>query len=351
MIDFSEIIVSEIAVHYVGNKLNGGKIVLSENSLSNIDINLQQVLKEVLVQPFAKKEDFFHFVHSSDLNLNEVYNYSQSIFESHKKFSGATKKIVKHLYQAINHPRINPGEVIIALFENIYVDNNQTNAIGIFKSETKNSLIKIINRNDNFTFKVESGISHGNIEKGCLILDLDIDGGYYVLVSDLGKSKTEETIYWNDTFLQVSPRADEFFNTKNYLKLCSEFITERLTDDFTVTKIDQINYLDKSLKYFKERDNFELNDFVKNVFDDRKRENLFLSYKEERLSEESFFVSTDTFSISPSAVKKQERVFKSVLKLDKNFHVYIHGDKSLIEKGYDAKVGKSYYKIYFDEET
>jgi hypothetical protein len=41
----------------------------------------------------------------------------------------------------------------------------------------------------------------------------------------------------------------------------------------------------------------------------------------------------DGFSISAEAVKKQSRVFKSVLKLDKNFHIYIHGDKELIERG------------------
>jgi hypothetical protein len=59
----------------------------------------------------------------------------------------------------------------------------------------------------------------------------------------------------------------------------------------------------------------------------------------------------DNFDISVQAVKKQVRVFKSVLKLDKNFHVYIHGDKSLIEKGVDEKTGKKYYKIYYDEEN
>jgi len=58
----------------------------------------------------------------------------------------------------------------------------------------------------------------------------------------------------------------------------------------------------------------------------------------------------DEFSISTNAVKKQSRVFKSVLKLDKNFHVYIHGNKDLIEKGFDSGMGMHYYKIYFEEE-
>jgi hypothetical protein len=57
------------------------------------------------------------------------------------------------------------------------------------------------------------------------------------------------------------------------------------------------------------------------------------------------------FEISPHAVKKQARVFKSVIKLDKNFHIYIHGDRQLIEKGYDDALQKHYYKIYFEQET
>jgi len=59
----------------------------------------------------------------------------------------------------------------------------------------------------------------------------------------------------------------------------------------------------------------------------------------------------DNFEISAQAVKRQARVFKSVLKLDKNFHIYIHGSRELIEKGYDEAMNKHYYKIYFDEES
>lgn len=57
------------------------------------------------------------------------------------------------------------------------------------------------------------------------------------------------------------------------------------------------------------------------------------------------------FDIHRSAVRKQSKVFKSVLKLDKNFHVYIHGRRDLIERGFDEQTGKHYYKIYFDEES
>lgn len=38
---------------------------------------------------------------------------------------------------------------------------------------------------------------------------------------------------------------------------------------------------------------------------------------------------------------------KLVVKLDKNFHIYIHGDKEKIEKGEDSK-GK-FIKLYYNE--
>jgi hypothetical protein len=49
------------------------------------------------------------------------------------------------------------------------------------------------------------------------------------------------------------------------------------------------------------------------------------------------------------AVKKQARVFKNVIKLDKNFHIYVHGDRNLIERGADEN--GTFYKIYYKEEN
>jgi hypothetical protein len=59
----------------------------------------------------------------------------------------------------------------------------------------------------------------------------------------------------------------------------------------------------------------------------------------------------ESFEISTPAVKRQARVFKSVIKLDRNFHIYVHGDRELIERGYDEAMGKHFYKIYFDQEV
>ncbi|MNL79456.1 hypothetical protein D3C87_2060650 [compost metagenome] len=59
----------------------------------------------------------------------------------------------------------------------------------------------------------------------------------------------------------------------------------------------------------------------------------------------------DSFDISSQAFKKQAKIFKSILKLDKNFHVYIHGRADMIEKGFDDATGLNFYKLFFKEEA
>ena len=49
-------------------------------------------------------------------------------------------------------------------------------------------------------------------------------------------------------------------------------------------------------------------------------------------------------------MKKSSRSMKSVIRLDKNFHIYIHGGEGLIKKGYDEKTGMAFYQLYFKEE-
>lgn len=73
----------------------------------------------------------------------------------------------------------------------------------------------------------------------------------------------------------------------------------------------------------------------------------FNDYKE-ALSNENNIHYDNCFSISKSAIMKECRSLKSVIKLDKNFLIHIQGDFSKIEVGEDSK-GK-FYKMYYDEE-
>jgi len=107
--------------------------------------------------------------------------------------------------------------------------------------------------------------------------------------------------------------------------------------------------LNRSVEYFKSHESFDKKEFEKEILQDtgiiKSFRNFDSAYREENEIE-----PTDNFEISPQAVKKQARIFKSVLKLDKNFHIYIHGDRELIEQGID-KDGRKYYKIYYKDES
>jgi hypothetical protein len=103
------------------------------------------------------------------------------------------------------------------------------------------------------------------------------------------------------------------------------------------------------MKYFKEKETFDIEEFGNEVIGNAEGIESFKNYKKNYEQEYESPIA-DNFEIAESAVKKQARAYKSVLKLDKNFHIYIHGNKDMIEKGYDDDKSMNFYKVYFREE-
>jgi hypothetical protein len=148
--------------------------------------------------------------------------------------------------------------------------------------------------------------------------------------------------------LHVRQRKDEYHNTQNILSLCKNFVKNELPQHFEVSKADQVDLLNKSVKFFKENENFNMAEFANEVIGQPEIIESFNQYKSSFQQDYDVEIA-DNFAISESAVKKQARSLKSVIKLDKNFHIYIHGDRELIELGED-KNGK-FYKVYYEEES
>ena len=105
----------------------------------------------------------------------------------------------------------------------------------------------------------------------------------------------------------------------------------------------------KSIDYFKTNESFEIEQFQKEVFQSDEMIDSFRRFGARYVENTDYDIAA-SFGISPDAVKKQSRIYKSVLKLDRNFHIYIHGRTDLIEKGTDSD-GRKYYKIYYQEEA
>ena len=157
-------------------------------------------------------------------------------------------------------------------------------------------------------------------------------------------------MYWIDEFLKLKIRNDEYNQTNTVLTVYKDFVKNELENSFSMDKTDKIDLLNRSIKYFKEKDQFDLDEFSHEVIANKEGIESFKEYKKNYEQEFDTEIA-DSFSINNAAVKKQARVYKSVLKLDKNFHIYIHGNNDLIEKGYDEGMKMSYYKVYFREEA
>jgi hypothetical protein len=222
-------------------------------------------------------------------------------------------------------------------------------AIGIFKSESKETFLKVFPHGQSWEVIAEDGVNINKLDKGCLIFKKNKAEGYVVSVVD-NTNKQQDAQYWVKDFLQVVPSATSYYHTDAAMGMCKLFISNELQEKFEVNKSDQIDLLNRSMDYFKTKDAFKMDEFATEVLHHPEMIETFTQYKQTYETARQVIIE-DEFDIHLSAVKKQQRVFKSILKLDKNFHVYIHGRKDLIEKGYDEFSGKNFYKLYFDEES
>jgi hypothetical protein len=350
MIASFEASLSQLSVHRVGNKLLDEFYVLSDDPIGITDELLNKLLMQYFLSPFEKVNEVYRFMHSSDLNLNELFHFAESVFKNQIHFHEVSQQITKYLFDSTNHPKIKSGELYIAFFKDVQLEGELLDAIGIFKSENKETYLKVYPDKGGFNLEYEeNGINIHKLDKGCLIFNSEKEEGYKVLVIDQ-TNRNNEAVYWKDDFLKLKIRNDSFNQTSNTLSIYKNFVTQKIDDEFELTKADKIDLLNKSMKYFKENETFDIDEFAGEVLVNPQAIESFKTYKQQYEQDHETEIAA-TFDISGAAVKKQGRVYKSVLKLDRNFHIYIHGDKELIEKGFDDDKAMNYYKVYFKEEA
>jgi hypothetical protein len=346
MLDFTQMKLEGISIHQVGNKLREEGLQISNDEISFGDGETEAWLMKYFLTPFNDNE-VYNFTHPSDLGLNEIYVFVKRLFVSPGLLYPVSVDISKHLYENSTHPKVSGGELCICFFRNCLFDGISTEAVGFFKSENKDVFLKFDSRSNNINIRHENGINVNKLDKGCIVFNLNEENGYRVCITDSNRSN--DTQYWKNDFLNIKPASDNYHFTKTFLSITKEFVTKSLPENFEVSKANQIDLLNRSVQYFKSHDAFDKSDFEDEIFNDREMKESFQKF-DSSYREENDMELSDTFEISKQAVKKQARIFKSVLKLDKNFHVYIHGNRELIEQGVETD-GRKYYKLYFSEES
>ncbi|QNR86757.1 nucleoid-associated protein [Pedobacter riviphilus] len=337
--------INKFIVHFIGNKNNGDGVRFAD-ILTDFD-KIEEHIRQLANNSF-KFEELYRFFFLPNLDLNPVYQFVSSIFKNKESFIEQSQNAGRYLYDKSTHPQIKSGELCIIYFNDCKINDEIVDCIGIFKSENKETILKVNNKENGFELTDEKGINVNKLDKGCLIFNTGKENGFIISVVD-NTNRSSEAQYWKDEFLGIQPIKNDFHQTNQFLGITKQFVTKQLEEDFEVSKADKIDFLNRSVDYFKKHETFDKKEFEEEVF---ASSNVIESFRkfDQTYRQENEVELLDNFEISAQAVKKQARVFKNILKLDKNFDIYIHGNRQLIEQGIDEN-GRKYYKIYYEEEA
>lgn len=334
MLSIEQAVADKLIFHRLSTDEANTQLNTEETDISNEEEN--GLIKNIFLKPFLSAGATWQF---KDTDSNPLCALAKELHADGNFVIGSVN-ICKHLKSVSTHPNIKDGDVFVIRFADVVYDGNLCEALGIYKVENKETFVESSLRGGKGELKFRRGISGRKHDKACLIVFTNEP--FTVFSIDHAPVDAE---YWKNDFLNIQLKQDPLNNTSRFMSLAKSFITDSLPEQFEIEKADQIDLLNRSVKYLKNRDSFTLQEFEDEVLQDKQVIDAFQSYDKDGL-----FEVNREFDISQQAVKRQARIFKSVLKLDKNFHVYIHGNRELIERGTDEN-GRKYYKLYYQEES
>jgi hypothetical protein len=353
MFDFTSANLDKLVIHQVGNKLRDEGVHTSPAVYNMKDGNVEELLLKYFLTSF-KDNSLYKFFNKTDVHLNEIYMRVSDIFINPETFYDQSINILKHLYEKSSHPQIRGGEFYMAYFKDCIINEQRTDAVGIFKTEKKGTYLKITKYANEFTVGSEKCIDVKKLDKGCIVFNVNSASGYRVAIVDAVNKVDSQALYWKDDFLQLTNVEDSYFHTEKHLQVCKDFAENIYGTVYQADKKDQVVFVNEAVAYFDKHSEFDLEDFVQEVV---KEPELIEQFKEHKQNFEinQRFVAAERFSISTSAVKNIKRKLKSLIKLDTDFEIKVKnssedGNRQHIERGFDNEKGMHFYKVYFNEE-
>ncbi len=349
MINLYSTQIESLSVHRVGNKNKNENIFLSESPYILND-ELTALLKEYFFKPFREKEEnYFQFANEVDIEFNPLYKIATEIFEHPSSVHEKSKRIASLLYEQSQHPHIKSGEVYIAYLDNVTIDNEKVDAIGIFKSELKHDFLQFEEKESDIELLIQQGVNLNKLDKGCLIFNHKKEEGYKILSID---SNRYDTKYWLEHFLGVEAFADENFYTKRYMKFCQDFAKDVVLP--AEDKKEEVMFMNRAVNHFAKNDEFEESAFLNDVIDNPDLIPEFKHYKVEKAPKYQIEDLT-TFPIANNAVTAARKKMKNVINLDTNVQIkmdFINPESAekFVEKGWDEEKQMYYYLVYFNKE-
>lgn len=342
MISTSQAEINEMVAHQVGNAMREEPLQLSEHPIDVEDFKKHQ---DKLLQYFFKdlpQGTIFRF----ESEQHPVARQMLQLLEEPEALMNVSRDLATRLYDCVLHEKIRSGMLLLVRFSNINYNDNILPAFGLYKVETFDMFMDFKPKSGGFSLKMQRGFPIRKMDKGCLLIpDLDDPAGWLALVAD----RHAEARYWMEGFLGLKPVMNEAIATKQALNLVKKFSEDVLSPENNTPREEQLAFLKRSAEFFELHDEFDVETFQKEVIAEPELVEAFQDYKAAYQEEVPVM---EKFRISPEAVRKEQPKFtRSVIKLDKNFHVYVHGNGEFIEKGFDEERGMHYYKLYFREES
>jgi hypothetical protein len=342
--------IESLVIHRLGHVSENTDIELSASPFIQNSGELQDTEKSSLLKSLFrgfKEPIFYRFDHQIFLDEgNVVYKHSRAVFENETTLYEASIPIARWLYHKASQSIIKDSYLVVCKFSDMLIEDELLEGILLAKFETKESILIFNKEAEVWQANFDYGYLLDKIDKCCLILNADEDLGYKVMNVE---NKSPDGKYWKEDFLRINLSGNDYTYTSDIIKITGNFLKSRKAADEEVGTTDKIEMLQKSYDYIKNKDSYDEEEYKAEVFSNGKLVEAFDEYKS-AWQEKTQRPVAQQFDLSEFALQKQQSVFKSVIKLDRNFHIYVHGDHTKIEKGVDEN-NRKYYILYYNEES
>jgi hypothetical protein len=318
-----------------------------------IDEKDQETLTAIFLKPF-KNLIPHRFTHHANLQQHELNTCAKAIFESEDQLLPRGIEIAQRLYAKSSHPNIKTGDLCIAQLQEVHVEGQLVRGLCILKSDSVTPFLTITSRHGDLRLSTEHGIHPDKIDKGCLILDVWQEKGYYVLTFDRSGGDTR---FWVREFLGVEPVADSAFLTNTYASMAVGFLEEKQAAASSEGEDDSppweaANAAADALSYFQDHERFELQDFEQSVLKTPEAIRDFQEHRT-RLEEDHGRPLETSFDISQKDIAKAKKRLSAVLRLDSGVEIHIKpaatDEQPVLERGYDERKGMKFVKVFYHE--
>lgn len=330
-----------LSIHKVGSKANMEGVELSHSPVA-LDDTLSEVLKSYFLMAF-KDNERYTFTHPTSIGFNTVYSYVKDIFANSDAFHEQSQMLAKYLYERSEHPNIKRGDFYTIYFKDCILDGETINAIGLFKSENKDTYIQINPVSGGFSVESHTGMNINKLDKGCLIFDINKDDGYIVCVVD--NSNHGDAKYWINDFLQLKRFDDDYRQTEQAVMLCKSFISKLPSEYDKASKAVMMNKVIETLSC----ETTSIDTIAQSAFGDVGETDAFLSYADEYAQKQELSFKS-SFACKAESINKRSLNSVNKIRLDNNFEIKIYGGEQYLQKGYDEESGLKYYTLFFEKE-